>query len=196
MTKSDKDELTMSQKLRSAAWVLDKFGYPVSAREVREAADLLAVKTSGPVNIVGALSDDFTTFHSSKLGENFNVDDTLTDLDSIQAELDGEAWIHSGRSVRGAAELIRHLLVTVSTLSVNRKGMDLDFKGMEAELKEARKTITELQTAGEKADIEIDELKSKLSSAEDDMTDQLVVNGELAETVMNLSRVLSNSLKS
>lgn len=180
MTKSDNDELTIAQKLNSAAWVLEKEGFPISAREVREAAELLSNKPSRPVNNVGSMSDDLVVFHSNKLSEDFNVDDTLSDLDSVQAELDEKQWEHSGRSVRGAAELIRHMLVTVSTMAVNRKGMDMDFKGMETEVKEGRKTITELQTAGEKADKDLWELRVELSKTLD----------ELAETkaLLNQSR--------
>jgi hypothetical protein len=170
MTKSDNDELTIAQKLNSAAWVLHNHGYPVSAREVLEAANLLSTKASGPVNNVGAMSDDLVVFHSNKLSEDFNVDDTLSDLDSVQVELDEKQWEHSGRSVRGAAELIRHMLVAVSTMAVNRKGMDMDFKGLETEVKAARKTITELQTAGEKADKELWELRVELSKTLDELT--------------------------
>lgn len=180
MTKSDNSELTIVEKLNSAAWVLDNHGYPVSAREVREAADLLSIKPSGPVNNVGSMSDDLVVFHSNKLSEDFNVDDTLSDLDSVQAELDEKEWIHSGRSVRGAAELIRHMLVTVSTMAVNRKGMDMDFKGLETEVKEGRKTITQLQVQGEVADKELMDLRLELRNTLD----------ELAETkaLLNQSR--------
>ena len=171
MTKSDNDELTIAQKLNSAAWVLDKQGFPVSAREVREAADLLSTKASGPVNVVGSMSDDLVVFHSNKLSEDFNVGDTLSDLDSVQAELDEKQWEHSGRSVRGAAELIRHLINSLETMAVNRKGMDMDFKGLETEVKAARKTITELQTAGEKADKDLWELRVELSKTLDELTE-------------------------
>jgi hypothetical protein len=150
-----------------------------------------------PLDNTCQLSEDMSVFTSGITGVDYCVDHLLEDMSVIGTELCNDGRSYSSGSVRATVEMVRHLISSLETMTVYRKGMDMDFKGMETEVKEGRKTITQLQTAGERADKELRELRVELSKTLDELTETKLrldqacgVVGIQLGIVENLAKVL------
>ena len=99
----------------------------------------------------GVPKADFTTEYA--------VAAAINGLTRLKTEAHFAGWEQDFLDTDYGVAVIEALSDKVKTLEQGRKGLDADWIGLEQEVKEGRKTITQLQTAGEKADTELMELR-------------------------------------
>jgi len=123
----------------------------------------------------GVPKADFTT--------EFAVTAAIKGLSRLEKEAQFANWEEDFYDTGYGVQVIEALRDKVKMLEQGRKGMDADFTGLEQEVKEGRKTITQLQMLGEKADTELMNVELRLQNTLDELADLRALLFQSRETV-------------
>jgi hypothetical protein len=182
--------------LKRAASALDICDCSADADRVRAGAEFIKLHwdVSGDgdntdrildaAGIKGLPKSDFTT----KLA----VDKAIEGLSRLEKEAQFASWETDFSDLGMGLAVIKALRDKVKMLEQGRKGLDADFGGLEQEVKEGRKTITQLQVQGEVADKELMDLRLELRSTLDELTEARALLRQSREVVGTQLGIIEN----